>query len=139
MLSITAWRLGRNGTVEQQPFLRVVELDQSGTHTEKGPNYFQCMAIAYWATGDKESAVLNLEEAQRSVAAIMPVEFSCWRYCRIKADTFLADLMEIRALIMAIRRECPCLFLAPKKSTWQKSEESSHEPKNRPQRLMYAN
>ena len=109
---------GETGTVEQQPFLRVVELDQSGTHTEKGPNYFQCMAIAYWATGDKESAVLNLEEAQRSVAAIMPVEFSCWRYCRIKADTFLADLMEIRALINGDTSRMPLfIYGAEKKST----------------------
>ena len=90
---------GETGTVEQQPFLRVVELDQSGTQTEKGPNYFQCMAIAYWATGKRISADLNLEEAQRSVADIMPVEFSCWRYCYVNAETFVADLEEIGALI----------------------------------------
>ena len=91
---------GETGTVEQQPFLRVVELDRSGTKIEKGPNYFQCMAIAYWATGDRKSAALYLDESGKSVSAIrMAVEFSCWRYCRVDADNFVADLEEIRALI----------------------------------------
>ncbi len=113
---------GNTGTVAPSPFLRVVELDQSGVRTEKEPNYFQCMAIAYWATGNTTEATRYADESQRAVAAIRRApEFSCWRYCRVNADMFIADLDEIRALINGDTSRTP-LFM----TTAQRSDTPTH-------------
>ena len=91
---------GNIGALVPEPFGRVVELDRMDTRNDKGPNYLQCMAIAYWATGNDEAATRYANEAQQAVTALGNApEFSCWRYCRVNADTFIADLGEIRALI----------------------------------------
>ena len=102
----------RTGDVATVPFFRVVQLDQAGGRTKKGPNYFQCMVIAYWATGSTDAANQFADDAQRAVAAIRRApEFSCWRYCRVNADTFIADLDEIRALINGDTSRTPLFMI----------------------------
>ena len=58
---------GATRTVKTEPFERVVELDQLGSHPERyeNLNYLQCMMIAYWAVGDRDTAT---EYAERGTA-----------------------------------------------------------------------
>ena len=91
---------GASGTIERDVFQRVVDLDRSNTRKDKVPNYLQCMALAYWATGDNTAAIDYVERAQRAVSGFRGrTEFSCWRYLQVGAKSFEADLDEIRALI----------------------------------------
>lgn len=101
---------GETGTMTPEPFKRVVQLHPSARQGETGPNYLQCMAIACWATGDNETAARYAEEAQQAVTAHSATEFSCWRYCRVSADSFIADLKEIRALINGDASRTPRFF-----------------------------
>ena len=104
---------GESGTVEPGPFSRVAHLDPVGIERDRGPDYYQCMAVAYWAIGDAMAAGRASHEAQRAIAAIGKApEFSCWRYCRVHADQFLADLEEIDALINGDKSRVP-LFISP--------------------------
>jgi MinD-like ATPase involved in chromosome partitioning or flagellar assembly len=72
-------------------FGRVVSL-----HNEKpkqGPNYHQCVAIAYWAIGDVDRA---FEQSKEAYEYRGPHEtFSCWSYLWVEAPTFLADIAEM--------------------------------------------
>ena len=96
---------GVTGTAKAELFERVVELDRSDppryeTKYGTSSNYLQCMAIAYWAAGDQDTAIQYAERAQRTVSALRGrVDLSCWRYRRVNADLFESDLGEIRALI----------------------------------------
>lgn len=95
---------GANGTVEVEPFDRVVEMERTDPVEEVGPNYLQCMAIAYWAVGDEANAK---EAVRRSGEALGRSAFSCWRYLRVSADDFHVDLEEIGRLIGGDARTMP--------------------------------
>ena len=91
---------GTKGTVETEPFERVVDLDRANGRQDESPNYLQCMAIAYWATGNSSAAIDYVERAQLAISGIRGrTEFSCWRYLQVSAKSFEADLGEIRTLI----------------------------------------
>lgn len=91
---------GVSGNPASEAFMRVVELAQSDTQQFETPNYFQCMAIAHWAVGDAQTALEKLNLAYTMISTTRRVrEFSCWRYYSVNADTFGADLEEIRSLI----------------------------------------
>ena len=93
-------RWGVNGTIETETFRRVVEIDRSGIQEEQTSNYHQCMAIAYWATGDGGEALDHIDRAQKTVGGLRGrTEFSCWRYLEVGARLFEADLVDIRDLI----------------------------------------
>ena len=103
--AMAAW--GATGKVVVGPFSRVVELDENDPESDQqdpNPNYYQRMAIAYWATGDTGMAASFVELAR---AAVEPVKweiwsgsmFSCWRYYQPSSSEFLEDLDEIEALI----------------------------------------
>ena len=91
---------GANGTLEEKAFQRVVELDDPNVQGDESANYLQCMAIAYWATGDSGVAVDYVERGQQAISGIRGrTEFSCWRYLQVGAKSFEADLGAIQALI----------------------------------------
>ena len=91
---------GATGMVEAKIFERVVELDPSERPKYESPNYLQCMVIAHWATGDRDTAVQYAERTQRAVNALRGrTQVSCWRYLRVNSELFESDLGEIRALI----------------------------------------
>ena len=103
--AMAAW--GTTGRIVVGPFARVVELDRNNPESgqqDPNPNYYQCMAIAYWATGDTRMGANFVELAR---AAVEPVKweiwsgsmFSCWRYYQPSSREFLEDLDEIEALI----------------------------------------
>ena len=99
---------GNTGEIAEAAFSHVVELDKAEVISDKSPNYFQCMAIAYWATGDRTEATRYADEAERSLDAMRwASEFTCWRYCRVSAEVFVADLEDIRLLVRGEHRQTP--------------------------------
>ena len=91
---------GTTGTPDVEAFERVVELDPSERPEYESPNYLQCMGIAHWAVGDRDTATQYVERAQRAVRALRgTTHVTCWRYLRVSSELFESDLGEIRALI----------------------------------------
>ena len=104
---------GVNGAVECEAFQHVVNIDRTDNQRDKTINYFQCMAVAYWATGDREAGLEYVGRAQASVRALRGrTEFSCWRYLQVSARSFEADLEEMRVLIRDGRAPLP-RFMVP--------------------------
>ena len=94
---------GMNGTADSETFQRVVEIDQSDEEREDA-NYLQCMAIAYWATGETGKALDYVNRAQQAMMALRGrllgrSEFSCWSYLEVSINTFKRDLEEMRIMI----------------------------------------
>lgn len=89
---------GATGTVDREPFDRVVKLDESESESPDSPNprYLQGLALAKWAIGDLETA--SQFEA-RAREAVRGSAFSCWRYTKVPANQFMEDLDDIKALI----------------------------------------
>ena len=90
---------GKTGAVIREPFARTIELDQSDSSKQsKSLNYFQCLAVAYWAAGDAATAAEFVRRAQE-VLPRSSSGFSCWHYRRVTANQFGEDLDEITTLI----------------------------------------
>ncbi len=128
--AMAAW--GSTGQTVADAFARVVELDQEnpeGGREGPDPNYYQCMAIAYWATGDRNMASSFVELAR---AAVEPVTraiwsgslFSCWRYYQPSAEEFLEDLDEIEALINGDTSRKPRFMTARSEAPGRPAESS---------------
>ena len=106
---------GSTGNIVPDPFYRVVTLhvsDQGSSNS--GPNYLQCMAVAYWASGNQPKAIEFVQQAREVMGRRRGLEFSCWRYRRVAANTFIEDLNEIHALINGDTSKMP-RFMAPTK------------------------
>ena len=104
---------GVNGTIEADAFEHVVDIDRSDGQKAKTTNYLQCMAIAYWATGNGDVGLEYVDRAQADLRTLRGrTEFSCWRYLQVNARSFEEDLEEIRALIKDGRAPLP-RFMVP--------------------------
>ena len=91
---------GDTGTVVPDPFFQVIRLSEADSNPpEKIPNYLQCMAIAYWATGNKERAVQFIHKARTAIDRARRPEFSCWQYREVEEQAFKEDLDSIHAMI----------------------------------------
>ncbi len=91
---------GRDGTLDREIFQRVVDIDRSNETEKKGTNHLQCMAIAYWAVGEIDQALDNLNRSHRSLMSLRSrSEFSCWRYLRVTIKVFEEDLGEMRSMM----------------------------------------
>ena len=113
---------GLHGEIEIEVFQRVVALHRSDAESERGPNYLQCMAVAFWATGDTDKALEYVARAEKAINdSYHPVEFSCWHYLQVPAKTFVEDLEEIRTLIETGKPELPKFA----KCTSERLEESN--------------
>ena len=94
---------GETREVMAGPFARFLELDEA-LDRDVDSNRCQCMALAYWATGQPAAARGFLELAREVVESpgvdMWPGwRFTCWRYCETPPKEFLKDLHEIEALI----------------------------------------
>ena len=93
---------GVDGVIETDAFLRVVELNGFEVHKKfsSNSNDLSRMAIAYWAVGDHGKALDHIDRAQETIAGFRSqTEFSYWRYLRVSASEFKADLINIRNMI----------------------------------------
>lgn len=104
-------RWGKIGDIVAEPFARVVELDQGAPTSKEQPTSPQCMAIAYWASGDTETA-FEFERRARKAIMYRDSGFSCWRYCSVATSVFREDLDEIRALISGDASRTPRFMVA---------------------------
>lgn len=109
---------GATGTIEAETFERVVELDRSDPPKYERPNYLQCMVIAYWAAGDRNTATHYADRAQRAVNALRGrMQLSCWRYLQVNSELFESDLGKIRALIENDGAQMPCFVSTTARET----------------------
>lgn len=105
---------GVRGILVTECFERVVELDQAEERPDKGANYFQCMALAYWAVGRSDQAVVYADLALGALRSA--TVFSCWRYLEVNRSEFRSDLDEMRAMIENGEHRTP-RFMAEQNST----------------------
>ena len=114
---------GATGEVVAEPFVRVVELDQSDSERDDA-NYRQCMAVAHWAAGD--AAALDFVGRARNALGDERVStFSCWRYYKAPPNVFLEDLDEIEALIRGDDSRKPCFMNAAAQPEVSRADEAS--------------
>ena len=91
---------GKTRTVVPKSFQHVLDLWQSTPQDSPPPNHYQCIALAYRATGAYGKATEFVEQARISINEVLDAtEFSCWRYLSVNRRLFLKDLDEIAGLI----------------------------------------
>ena len=103
---------GSTGSVSQEVFERVVELNEADGEDNKSANYWQCMAVAYWAVGRFDAAVEFAQKAKEEADRSLRPIFSCWRYRTVPTQRFLDDTDDIIALVRGDRSRTPP-FMAP--------------------------
>ena len=97
-LAMAKW--GTTGTVQSEIFQHVIEHVRLNSIEDDSPNYFQCSAIAYWAVGDKDTALDCTNRAHQAILKFhYRTEFSCWSYLEVNMESFEEDLDAIRTLI----------------------------------------
>ena len=105
---MAAW--ANSGVVQTGPFERVVSLDATGEGRRDGANYMQCLAVANWIVGDRESALLAARRAQE-VGGSSRFEFSCWQYRYVRGSVFAEDMDEILAMIEGDQSRLPAFMV----------------------------
>ena len=90
---------GETSKPPQDLFRRVVELHGEKDSSVETANYSQCLAIAFWAIGQREDALRSVADAEARIQRHQQPDFSCWQYLRTAPSDFLADCAEIRRLI----------------------------------------
>jgi len=78
-------------------FARVIELDKQ--KKSSGPNYDQCLSLAFYAVGDLGSALQKLSDARQQMMTLPRPEFSAWQYLKVDPSQFLRDLDSIEEMI----------------------------------------
>ncbi len=78
-------------------------------------NYCQCLAIAFWASGDVEKALEFCNKAMQMMMTRPSAEFSCWRYLVVSPIEFLQDLEFIQHMIKGANIQ-PAFLHAPQTS-----------------------
>lgn len=86
------------GSVEEAPFQRVVDLSQNEMKDTDDANQLQCLAVAHWATGDNETARVFVDRAIHEAERERRI-FSCWRYDDVSNREFRADMRDIASMI----------------------------------------
>ena len=86
---VAQWAL--EGTPPTAVFQSVIQLDD-GSRTDA--NFFQCMALTHWASGDSVRARELLNRARQGALSHRagPALTSCWRYRDVERDAFFTDL-----------------------------------------------
>ena len=93
----------QTGTITRKPFVQVTECDAAESRLVRGPNYLQCMSIAYWATGDPGRAETYALDAIRRIRGQRRSDISCWRYRRASVEDFVADTEAILRMVRGCR------------------------------------
>lgn len=92
--AMAQWGLKRE--VSKDLFVNVVKLYDPDR--EPDSNYYQCLAIAFWAVDNKEEALKYLELSSGLISDEIE-QFSCWRYLIVSSDEFYQDCHQIKRLI----------------------------------------
>jgi hypothetical protein len=78
-----------------EAFGRVISLHLKAVVAQRNANYHQCMAIAFWAIGDLDSAFKESRQGYDSLLRIQGAAFSCWSYLRVDPGRFLRDIADM--------------------------------------------
>ncbi len=109
-------RWGATGGPDAVPFQRVVALSAQIEGTDD-PNRLQCLAVAYWASGNEAAANERLAAAREAVEnGPMQSLLSCWRYRNVSRTEFEEDLEDMRALFEGDVTRRPRFFPEPEAS-----------------------
>lgn len=92
--AIADW--GERGTPDADAFRRVVQDDPHETRDDA--NFFQCLALAAWASGNGDLACEHLDAARSAIMNAPKPTFSCWRYLTVSLKAFMDDLEQMKAL-----------------------------------------
>ena len=104
---------GYDGKIPREQFERVVEMDETD-HDDESANYLQCMAIAYWAIGQLDTAMAAAQRAKREADRIPRPTFSCWRYRTVPTGQFLEDTDSLIEMIHGDEKVVP-RYMVPSK------------------------
>ncbi|MYC24318.1 MAG: hypothetical protein F4X56_00195 [Gammaproteobacteria bacterium] len=104
---------GEMGECSESAFKKVIDLHESEPEDEdfiEDANYLQCIALAYWASGDPTK---GLEFAEHTEFAIEKYErtFSCWRYLYVSDREFLKDISEMKKFMNGDVSTTPPVFI----------------------------
>jgi len=80
---------GETGSLRRELLSQLAARDASSF---TNPNHKQCAALALWAAGNVDGALLMIARAGQQVLDEGVPLFSCWRYLRVTPETFLKDL-----------------------------------------------
>jgi tetratricopeptide (TPR) repeat protein len=89
---------GDIGVLDQQLMRRLITSAREG-QLPNAANIHQCLAIAYWAIGDREGATHELAKARQLIMDNPRPEFSAWYYLRRQPSAFVKDLDELEHMI----------------------------------------
>jgi len=87
---------GENGEPNVDLFSRIVN-DHSHEQRDDA-NFFQCLALAAWASGDGDLARERLDAARSAIMNSPKPTFSCWRYLTASLKAFMDDLEQMKTL-----------------------------------------
>jgi hypothetical protein len=89
---------GETRKVPVDLFVQILALDAEAAPHPPGANYLQCLALANWAAG-RIDVSREFVENSRSSLNDSDLEFSAWRYLRLKPRDFLKDLDALSMMI----------------------------------------
>ncbi len=100
---------GESGQVPVSTFKKLLDYkSEKGDHSS-GSNYYQCLAIAAWATKNFELAQELIAASKQAMDRRQIPVFSAWRYLRVMPKDFYEDLQAILRLVNGAD-ELPAVF-----------------------------
>lgn len=107
-LAMAMW--GRDGEPPRDLFERVVELDVgASSRANDSANYDQCLAISNAVLGNRDAALRFIGAARQKIDSKQQRTFSGWTYCKVSAQEFLAQLVQIQSLASGEQASPPIL------------------------------
>ena len=105
-LAIAGWGVSSN--LNKKEFEKVVNLHEEKPEIEgfDSANYFQCIALAYWAIGDVCTGLEYADKAQSALGDIGRT-FSSWCYLYVNQAEFRQDVEKMVRLIEGDIEVCP--------------------------------
>ena len=100
---------GQSGQVPVSNFKKLLDYHGQKNDRTDGPNYYQCLAIAAWATKDFEDAQQLLGSSKQAMERLQIPQFSAWRYLKVMPGDFYEDLQALLRLINGAD-ELPLVF-----------------------------
>ena len=100
---------GQSREVPVANFKKLLDYNDQESDRLDGPNYFQCLAIAAWATKDFEHARQLIGASKEKMERRQIPAFSSWRYLQVMPRDFYEDLQAILRLINGAD-ELPAVF-----------------------------
>lgn len=110
--AVASW--GENNTPDREQFKNVIKFHEESTNQEDKYdklNYLQCIALAYWASGNQRAAIEYVEKVRQILEADPDHRsFSCWRYHYVSKTEFFQDIQAMEQMIKGDTSKRPIIF-----------------------------